>query len=171
MARHSRKRSRRGRIIKGVVDEALTLGTLASTTLVGGAYDDSVQQRTFLISHTAVWYLRNATALEAGVLCGFAHSDYSDAEIEEFIENTGSWDEGDLIGQEVGKRKVRIVGQFSGLTSDLALNDGKPIYTKCMWILNSGDSLRLWAYNLSGGALTTGSVMTNSGHVWLRPTG
>lgn len=168
MAKHSKRRYTR-KLIKGVVDEALTVGALAATTLVGGAYDDSVTERTFLISHEAVWFLRESTALEGGLLVGIAHSDYSDAEVEAFIENTGSWDEGDLIGQEVGKRKIRIVGQFGAFAQDMSLNEGVPIKTICKFILNAGDSLRLWAYNLSGATLTTGSVVTNSGHVWLRP--
>ena len=164
-------KGRKTRILKGVVDEALSLGTLAATTLVSQIYDDTVGQRTYVISHEAAWYLRNATSLEGGILCGFAHSDYSAAEIEEFIENQGSWDEGDLIGQEVGRRKVRIVGQFSGVASDLALNEGVPIKTKVGWVLNSGDTLQQWAYNLSGITQTTGQVLTTSGHVWLRPMG
>lgn len=168
MVKHNYRR--KTRLIKGVVDEALVLGTLAATTLIGGAYDDSVTDRAFLISHDAIWFLRGGSALEGGVLVGFAHSDYSDAEIEAFIENQGSWDEGDLIGQEIGKRKIRIVGQFPGLGEDQVLKNGVSIKTPCKFILNSGDSLRLWAYNLTGAALTTGAILTNSGHVWLRPT-
>jgi len=169
MAKHP-KRTRQ-KLLKGVVDEALVVGALAATTLIGGAYDDSVGQRSFLISHHARWGIRDTTALEGPLMVGFAHSDYTDAEVEEFIENQGSWDEGDLIGQEVGKRLIRIVGLFPAIAQDMVLNNGVVIKTKCGWVLNSGDSLRAWAYNLSGAVLTTGSVVVIEGNVWLRPMG
>ncbi len=171
MGKHTtpRRRRRSSRLIKGNIDESLALGALANASLVSGIFGETVQNRTFAISMEAVWTLRDTTALEGGVLVGVAHSNYTDAEIEEFIENTGSWDEGDLSNQEIGKRKIRIVGSFPAVTSDMVLNDGKPIKTKLGFILNQGISLRLWGYNRSGAALTTGSIVLISGWAWLRP--
>lgn len=174
MAKHGGTRGRytgrRTKLLKGQINEALVLGTLAANTLVGVNFDEAVSDRSFLLSMEAIWSLRDATSLEGGVMVGIAHNDYTDAEIEETIEATGSWDEGDLVQQERAKRKIRRIGTFGGLASDLVLNDGKPIKTKLMFSISEGQTLKLWAYNLTGAALTTGSVVHAEGHVWIRPS-
>lgn len=163
-----------GRYIKGNVDEELGLGTLAGKTLVGQAMDESVPERTLVSSIVAAYSLDDFTnGFDIGpIVCGVAHGDYSDAEIEEVIENTGSWSEGDLIAQEVAKRKIRIIGTFSQQLSGgtQLLNQGRPIKTKLNWILLTGDSLRIWAYNMGSNALaTTVPTIHVSGHVNLFP--
>lgn len=162
-----------GRYIRGNVNEVLALGTLAAVTLVSVVFDDSVSERT-LISSLVASYSIEGLALVAGdgpVMIGIAHSDYSDAEIEAWIENAQGWREADQIAREVGQRKVRVIGTFSQNVADGAqvLNDGKKIKTKLNWILNAGQTLDLWAYNLGSGALTTGSVVYANGHVNLWP--
>lgn len=169
MAKHGTRR-RGKRLIKGNVDESLTVGALANNTLISQNYGDVVQERTWIMSQEATWTLRDGTALEGGVVVGVAHSDYTSAEIEEFIENTGSWDEGDLVNQEVGRRKIRIVGAFPAIAQDQVLNEGKTIKTKLGFILNQGDTLKLFAYNRSGATLTTGSIVLINGWAWMRPT-
>ncbi len=166
--RATRKRSR---LLKGVVNESLALSTLANNALISSNFSDTVQERTFAISAEITWLLRDATSLEAGIVCGLAHSDYTSAEIEAYIEATGTWDEGDLVQQEIMRRKIRTVGMYEGVASDMPLNNGQPIKTKLGFILNQGDTLKHWAYNRSGGTLTTGSIQLVNGHVWLRPTG
>ncbi len=169
MAKHPK-----GKYIKGNVDEGLSLTTLASQTLVAAIFDEVVEERTRINSIRAVWSLAEWTpgAGDGPVLVGVAHSDYSDAEIEEVIESTTSWTEGDLIGQERGRRKVRIIGTFQGPADALAqvvLNDGKPIYTRLMWVLTTGKSLKVWAYNLGASAFaTTIPILRVQGHANLR---
>jgi len=153
MAKHPKRRRKFRRYIRGQVDEELDLGTLAGRTLVAQVFDESVVERTFVSSIRASWSLSGLTpATDDGpVLVGIAHQDYTAAEIEEVIENTGSWSEADLIAQERGKRKVRIVGTFpmpKDLLDSVVLNEGRPIRTKLGWILTTGQSLDLWAYNL-----------------------
>ncbi len=161
------------RFIRGIVDEELPLLTLASKTVVGIGFDNSVNERTWISSVRATWTLKGLPPVDGDgpIQVGLAHSDYSDAEIEEWIENAASWNEGDLVAQEVGKRKIRSVGVFQSAASvdeDSVLNDGKPITTKCGWILLQGQTLKQWAYNLGSGAMTTGGqVLTNgTANLW-----
>lgn len=175
MAKHTARKSFR-KYLKGNVDETLGLGTLAAQTLTGTDYDESVNERTFISSHKATWSISDWTpgAGIGPVLVGIAHGDYTNAEVEEVIENTGSWNEGDKVAQEVAKRQIRIVGKFEspegGSTFDTILNEGKPIHTKLNWILNQGETLRLWAYNLGSQPFaTTDPQVRISGHVNLWP--
>ncbi len=178
MAKRPKRRRRMGKYIRGNVDETLNLGTLAAVTLVGAAFDESVNERTYVSSVKAIYTLDLVTAA-AGVgplMVGVAHSDYSDAEIEEWIENAGSWNEGDLVNSlEIGKRRCRRVGVFdpSGevtTAATIALNEGRMITTKLGWTLLQGQSLRQWAYNMGTVAYgTTNPSFRMQGHVNLWP--
>ncbi len=158
MAKHPKKRRFR-RYIRGEVDEDLDIATLGAKTLVSADFDETVNERTFVSSLDAIWVLSDMTAAanDGPILCGVAHSDYTDAEIEAFIEATASWNEGDLVAQEVGRRKIKKVGIFgrNGIDADQqsVLNDGKAIKTKLKWILLQGQGLKLWAYNMGDSPL------------------
>ncbi len=157
---HGRRRSM-ARYVRGNVDEGLSLGTLAGRTLVAAIFDEVFIESGRITSIVATWSMRSYTGADddGPIMVGLAHGDYTDVEIEEFIENTGAWNTGDKIAQEVGKRLVRVVGTFtkhdaSFLAPDV-LNDGKPIKTKLNWHFITGASLKLWAYNLGSSALAT----------------
>lgn len=174
MARSGRGRAM-GRYIRGEVDEELTIGGLTTRDVVSVVFDETVNERTLISSLVASYSMDEwtPTANAGPIMVGIAHSDYSAAEIEEWIENTGSWDEGDLVNQEVGKRKIRKVGIFpdtGNVLSNEVLNDGKAIKTKLNWILNQGQTLQVWAYNLGGAsvATTTPSIHVE-GHANLFP--
>ncbi len=148
------------RYIRGNLDENLQLVTLAAKTLVSDVTDEQVDGKTRVSSIDATYSLDGVTAPQGPFLFGVAMSDYTDAEIEAVIENTGSWNEGDLINQEIAKRKVRIIGTLqldSGAagTTDYKFNNGKMIKTKLNWMLTAGDRLRFWVYNLAGSAVST----------------
>ncbi len=153
------------------------MAALASRTLVSVAFDESVNERTFVSSLKAIWSLDDMTdAPDVGpILVGVAHGDYSATEIEEFIENTGSWDEGDLVNQEIGQRKIRVVGTFgtpggASVSGVKVLNEGRPITTKLGWILLQAQTLDLWAYNLGSSPIATTIPNLNvQGHVNLWP--
>ncbi len=164
-----------GRYIKGNVDEDLSLATLASKTLLSVDFDEAVAERMLVSSIVATYSLQDFTS-ELGdgpIEVGIAHSDYSDTEIEEVLENVTSWDEGNLVGQEIAKRKVRKIGVFSQdddvTHATVVLNDGKPIKSKLNWILRTGQTLALWVYNDGVSAIATGSVAHVEGHVNLWP--
>ncbi len=171
LAKRGRSSGRKmGRYIKGGVNETLSLGTLAATTLVGVDFDEAVNERTLVSSIVATWALSDTTiaANRGPVLVGVAHSDYTDAEIEAVIELTDSWDEGNKTQQEIAKRLVRKIGTLTADGQIAVLNDGRPIKTKLNWILNQGQTLRLWAYNTGTAALDAGAVRIE-GHANLWP--
>ncbi len=164
-----------GRYIRGNVDEELQLATLATKDVVGAVFDETVNERTLVSSIIATYSLANWTAIaNAGpVVFGVAHGDYTDAEIEEYLEITGQWNEGDMRAREISSRKIRRVGSLGGAATAAetdVLNDGKPVKTKLNWILNQGQTLRFWAYN-SGLAniATTDPTLVANGHVNLFP--
>lgn len=111
------------------------------------------------------------TAGEGPIVVGVAHSDYTDAEIEEVLENVGSWDEGDMIDQEKARRLVRRIGQINSpaTAEDGLLNDGKPLKIKLNWLLTTGQTLSFFAFNKGGSSLTTGSYLVVEGHANLFP--
>ncbi len=161
--------------MKGNIDENLLLGTLASKALVSDTFDESVIERTLVSSVVAAWVLDGMVAGQGPILFGVAHSDYSDAEIEAVLETTGSWNAGDKVAQEIGKRLVRVIGEFVGQqgtgTDDIRFNDGKPVKTKLNWMLETGQTLKMWAYNVSAAALSTADpAMRANGHanLWKR---
>lgn len=168
-----RKYSRRRKYLRGNVDEGIGLSTLGATTLISAIFDETVNERTKVSSVVATYALQDMPTASADgpIVVGLAHSDYTDAEIEEVLENTGSWNEGSKVEQEIAKRLVRIVGQFqdSGAPGIEVLNDGKPIKTKLNWIVNQGQTLKLWAYNAGSSALTGSAVVRAQGHANLWP--
>lgn len=174
MAKKTPKRRFR-RYLKGVIQNRFTLGTLAPLTLLGDDIADSVVERAWLSSVQCTWSMDEFTtgAGDGPILVGIAHSDYSDAEIEAWVEQTSSWEEADLVAQEIAKRKIRRVGTFGSTGQALSgtvLNDGKPIRTKCGWMLATGQSIRIWAYNQGSSALaTTSPAVVTSGHANLWP--
>lgn len=158
------------------MDETFSLGTLASKVVISAVVGDVVKDRAWVSSVLARWSLANFTpGADIGpVLVGVAHSDYASNEIEAWIENQDSWDEGNLVQQEIARRKIRMVGTFmvdAAVAVPAVLNDGKPILTKCGWILNQGQTIRLWAYNMGTAAIgTTDPVVGAFGHanIWPR---
>ncbi len=154
MARNKSNRRRRnfGKYLRGSVDEQLAVGALAGQALVSQTFDETVTERTRVSSVIATWGLRNWTPVQdAGPLvCGIAHSDYTDAEIEAVIENAGSWNAGGKVEQEIAKRLVRRVGMFeipADISESAVLFDGRLTKTKLNWSLQTGQTLRLWVYN------------------------
>ncbi len=171
-----RKRGRAmGRYVKGNVDEDFALGTLAANTGILEA-SDTVGERTRITSVDVSYTLSGMTPIDNSgpIEVGFAHSDYTLAEIEEFLELTTSWNEGDLLDKEVSSRLIRRIGVFDTPASageSYTLNDGKAIKTRLNWILNAGQGLNWFAYNQGGVALaTTDPNVHIVGHANLFPT-
>lgn len=156
--------------VKGNLDEGLVLSTLGAQTLVSIVFDEVMREKGRISSIDTTWGLSDWTAGadDGPIVVGVAHGDYTDAEIEEVIENTGSWDIGDKIAQEVGKRLVRIVGAFgsdtAGVFKQIVLNDGKKIKTKLNWQVATGNTLKVFAYNSGTSALADGAIVRLNGH-------
>ncbi len=177
LAKRGRRKRAMGRYIRGTVDEELDLGTLAARTAILAIFDNVVNERTLVSSLVGTWSLSDWTVAtgDGPVLVGVCHSDYNSAEVEEYLEQTQSWNEGNMIAQEINKRKIRRIGVFEspigGVAADsIVLNDGRPIKTKLNWILLQGQSLNIWAYNQGGSAFaTTNPTLRLAGHANLFP--
>ncbi len=153
-------KGRFGGYIKGNIDLNFNLGSLAAADVITQAVQDSVSERSRITSVDAVYGLSNftPTADSGPLIIGVAHSDYTDAEIEEWIELATGWDVGDLQSREISSRLIRRIGQFDSpadATAFVALNDGKAIKTRLNWPLNSGQTLDFWVYNTGTAALAT----------------
>ncbi len=166
-----------GRYIRGGIDEILSLTTLGAKVVVSDIFDEVVNGRTRISSLEAIWSMTAYTpgTGDGPILVGLAHPDYTSAEIEEFLELTDSWDEGNLIEREVADRRIRRIGVFrsgrTGTETDIVvLNDGKAIKTKLNWMLQQGTTMRWWAYNMGSSALaTTVPLVHLEGHANLWP--
>ncbi len=170
-----RRRRNMGQYIRGNIDENLLLGTLATKTLISDDWDEQVQERALISSIVATWSLDQVTSPQGPILFGVAHSDYTAAEIEEVIENAGSWSVGDKVNQEISKRLVREIGtlqadsESSSGPTDYKFNNGRMMKTKLNWMLETGQTLKMWAYNLSASPLaTTDPALRANGHanIW-----
>ncbi len=146
--------------LKGNVDETISLATLGARTLTSINFDETMIESGRITSVVASWSVRSFTPADddGPILVGLAHSDYTDAEIEAVIENSGGWNIGDKIQQEIAKRLVRIVGTFEAANAALGaavLKDGRQFKTKLNWKLVTGQTLKLWAYNLGASPFAT----------------
>lgn len=173
--RMAKGRGKRRKYLRGSVEEELLLSTLAGKTVIKELFDQTVNERTWVSSVKATWSLSNLTEgfSEGPITVGIAHSDYNAGEIEAWLEATQSWNEGDLVAQEVARRRIRLVGTFD--TPDQALgistlNEGREITTKAGFMLLQGQTVAMWAYNSGSNALqTTSAELTVVGHANLWP--
>ncbi len=153
----------------------MALGILGPRDGIILKVNDVLVEKAWLSSVVLRWSLTEFTQNvgDGPIMVGVAHSDYTLAEIEAYLESTGSWDEGSLVDQEVAKRRIRRVGVFDAPASPSdteVMNDNKPIRTKCGWQLYTGDTVTVWAYNLGTSALaTTDPFVLADGHANLWP--
>ncbi len=151
--------------------DSLSLGTLANEDVVGGDMigGQQVVDNTWMMSIRANWTIDDLTVGQGPIIVGVAHGDYTDAEIEEWIEVNSSISQQNLVENEQARRFIRQVGVFDGSLVGQSLNDGKPIKTKLKFVLQAGETLRMWAYNFSGDALqTTVPVVRALGSLYMR---
>ncbi len=159
------------RYLRGTVDEDLDFTSLAAKSLVSVVFDDTVNAYTRISSLVATYSLSSFTpgGNDGPLVVGVALSDYTDAEIEAFIELDDSWQKGALIEQEIAKRFIRRIGYLVQPVDSShwgVMNDGRPIKTKLNWTLDSGQTLRLWVYNQGSSAVATTSPFVHAaGHV------
>ncbi len=169
MPNKSRRRRRKfRRYIRGRCNEEISIVGLTTFDLVSAAFDQTTEEEAFISSIEATWTLENFTPGEGTIHVGIAHSDYTAAEIEEWLEATDSWNTGDKVQQEKARRKCRLVGSFAGLLADERLNDGKPLKTMLKFAVLSSQGLSVWAYNKTSSTFTSGNINVE-GHVNIWP--
>ncbi len=160
-ATKGQRRANFSKYIDGAIDDRVTAPTLAPNTLVGLNVTKVTVDTCRISSILAVWSLLNFTAIaNASIIVGVAHSDYTDAEVEGWLESAGSWDRGNTTAREVRSRMCRIVGSFRlggghNVSNVVVLNGGRPIKTKLNWLLTEGQTIKLWIFNGGAAAYAT----------------
>ncbi len=176
MARKRRGKKFAKRYIRGPIEHTQIIPILFTTKVVDTEiFNELVGERTLVSSIVCTYTLTAVTPVTGlgPMVVGVAHSDYSAAEIEVYLENAGAWNEGNMISKEISTRKIRRIGAFDvadDAVDGISLNDGKPIKTRLNWILLANQSLRSWTYN--GGLVsfaTSTPTLTMSGHANLWP--
>ncbi len=165
VAKHKRRRSRRFSLRPVRITPTLPLLTLAAVTGLTVTTTGASANRYRCISVKGTWSLTDLTANDGPVTVGYAHSDYSVAQIKEFLESSNSIDQGDKRAQEFANRLVRVVGTLNEVRE--SLNDGQPITTKLNWLIGIGDAVNLFAFNENAGPLTTGAIVDLVGTMWV----
>ncbi len=146
------------------------MGALASNDLVSTAFATLLDQEVYAISMDVIATKSSLGALGEGpLIIGVAHSDYTAAEIEEWLEASASWAKGNKIAQEQARRKCRQIGIFGSVDETDILNDGKPLRVKLGFPIESGSGLQLWVFNDSGSTMTTGTTIELAGKAFLAP--
>ncbi len=168
LAKHTgRRNGRRYNLRKVRITPELALATLASDTAVTVTTTGTSDSQYRCISILATWALRGLTAGDGPVTVGYAHGDYTVAEIKECLESTNAISQGDKIAGEKTNRLVRIVGTF-GTAGPGILNDGRPIKTRLNWAIMVGEQVNMFAFNEDTAALTTGSVLHCQGSMFVK---
>ncbi len=164
LAKHTPKR--RYSLRKVRVSPRLGLSTLATLTAITTALTAASVSTYRAVTVKGSWTMSGLTVGEGPIIVGYAHSDYTVAEIKQSIEASGSINPGSKIENEQSNRLVRIVGTFNQANS--SLNDGRPIKTCLNWLISIGDAVNLFAYNDSTGTLTTGAEVAMTGDLWVK---
>ncbi len=159
-----RRRKRRLTYLQMRTNNAL--GALAAADVIAFDFGTNLDREAYFVWAKGTWARQNGTPGEGPIECGFAHSDYTSAEIEECLEASAAWSTGDMVAQEQRKRKVRSCGEFSGTEATEVLNDGQPIFTKLGWAVPEGETLATWAR--TNELLTTGSNLAFNGIIAVR---
>ncbi len=172
MAKKGRK-SRRFNLRKVRVAAAAVIGALAALDVTKTAATSATASTLRVISVDCSYAWSDKADIDDGAQFGWAHSDYSAAEIEECLEASSSIDIGDKVEQERANRLVREIGIIAGANtggagSGASFNQGMPVKTRLNWLLSIGDTLDLWVRNSSGVVYTTGSTLVASGNLWVK---
>jgi len=169
LAKHGGKPKRRYSLKRVRITPERSLTTLGSDTVLIATISGTGDLSYRAVTVKGTWTLSGLTAGEGPITVGYAHSDYTVAEIKECLEANLSVNQGEKISNERANRLVRVVGTFAP-TANSALNDGKPIKTRLNWLISVSDSVNLFAFNEGTGALTTGATVNLQGDLWIAYT-
>ncbi len=178
MATKSQRRSNFSKYISGSIDHRLQIGSsLAANTLIGSNITQVTVDTCRVSSIKCSYSLNNftPTANAGPIIVGVAHSDYTDAEVEQWLETSGSWDRGNTSAREQRSRMVRQIGRFmigpDGASTDAqVLNGGRMIKTKLNWLLTEGQTVKFWAFNAGSVAVATTNPnfeIQGSANLWI----
>ncbi len=170
LAKHPKRRGRYNlRLIR--LTGARALSTLASQTGIATALTGAATDTYRVVSMHNSWSVDGLTAGEGPLTVGYAYSDYTVAEIKEFLDSQAALNIGSKIEQEQSRRLIRVVGTFSG-EANQSLFDGKPIRTKLNWKIAIGDTVQMFVFNEdASSALTTGASVHCIGKMYIKDGG
>ncbi len=155
MAKHGKKN---WQTIEVSQETDLSSGITAKDLVKDQLTDDTADDNFILTSCDLTWVShieQGAEPIDIGPLqFGLAKSDYSDSEIEAWVENPSGFTRANLIQQEISNRVIKLVGAFTypavaaaaKVTSN-PVNNNLPIHTRMNWRILEGQSLSLWVYN------------------------
>ena len=147
---------------------SISLLTTAANTVVDAPMFDSVLlEDLFCLSADVTAQIRGLTATEGPTEFGFAHSDYSEGEVEEYLSVSYIGPD-NKIEQERARRAIRRIGSFSGLDTNEEFNDGRKYRQVVKFTIGNGFNMNVWAANRSAGAYTTGASLTFQGTMYGR---
>jgi len=144
----------------------LALGALAAKDVIS-ATPLAAGDTTYLLLNVTGTYAWDAPGAGSGpITFGIASGDYTDAQIEEAIEATGSIALAGKVAQEQANRLVRTIGTISEQRP--VFNDGRPTKTRLNWKVAIGSQPVFWVYNQTGIALVTGSAVLPVGKALIK---
>ncbi len=162
-------RRRRFNLRRVRITPEIAIGTLATDTALTSAISNTSPSAYRAISVIATWALAGVMdSTEGPLTVGYAHSDYTVAEIKECLEAAASIDMGNKIAMEQGNRLIRIVGVLPARSGGSFLNDGKPIKTRLNWLITQGDTVNVFVFNENTAVFTTGAVLNLQGDLWIK---
>ncbi len=163
MAKPRKRRSRRYKGYRKLpYTQDVSGGTLGADALVSSTLTEVFTEERRVLSLEGTIAMEDLAAADGPIEVGIAHSDYTDAEILEYLTAAGAWDEGNKVAQEQANRLVRSLGILT--EEETAINDGRLLKTRLNWRMATGDTLKFWIRN-RGDQLTTGMVVTHQGHL------
>jgi len=163
-----RKGRKGARLIVLPFEKQLTVGALASQTVIKDDLAQVLLDDVYAISADVYVAVANHTVNEGPIEVGLCHSDYSGAEVEEYLEVTDSWDFSNQTEQEKRRRKVRRIGFLDGAGITEKLNDGVKTRVPLKFPLQEGMTLGVWAFNKDSTVLTTGTLITFTGQIYCK---
>ncbi len=159
----TRKRKYKQKLVYLQVNTSLAAGALAAGDVIAADFPATLDDSFKAVWAKLFWTTQNFTVGEGPIVAGIANSDYTAAEIEECLEANASWDRGDKVANEQAKRQVRRCASFPLIAVDERSNDGKPVYNKLFWTVDSEETLALWIR--AAQTLTTGGAVLIEGVV------
>ncbi len=168
----AKKPKRRFNLRKARIASGVSIGALAAFDVVTGAITPATTSDYRLVSVNLAYQIADLGAIiDDAQEFGLSHSDYSDAEVEECIEASASFDVGDKVSQERANRLVRSIGFMTGAPvadTSLYFKEGEKIRTKLNWKMALGDTLNIWVRNGSDTIYTTGATIQCFGEAWIK---
>lgn len=164
LAKHRRRKRRPLNVLS--TDNVMSLGALAADTgILAPLTSGSVNLgENYWCTSIDLWLtVRGASVGEGPVSIYVCHSDYSLAEIEEYIEGTTQFSPLDLVGREIARRKIRLVTTIAQTAVNIEVNEGRPYRVPIRWMCHGGTTgIVLCAYNTDTTQLTAYIISTQS---------